>query len=106
MTLHPALELMCSFELLVSVPESHTTVVKTAISSYRKAIDEGLLLKLPFTTIFEYLQLLQLVSTAMNCLERHGMFYCAAAVSDFYVPWESMVGSISSFIFCVLTIYI
>ncbi|KAM3297945.1 hypothetical protein ACQJBY_039747 [Aegilops geniculata] len=74
----------------IQVPESHTTVVKTAISSYRKAIDEGLLLKLPFTTIFEYLQLLQLVSTAMNCLERHGMFYCAAAVSDFYVPWESM----------------
>ncbi|KAF7111610.1 hypothetical protein CFC21_111600 [Triticum aestivum] len=74
----------------IQVPESHTTVVKAAISSYRKAIDEGLLLKLPFTTIFEYLQLLQLVSTAMNCLEHHGMFYCAAAVSDFYVPWESM----------------
>ncbi|KAI4969479.1 hypothetical protein ZWY2020_000393 [Hordeum vulgare] len=74
----------------IQVPESHTAVVKTAISSYRKAIDEGLLLKLPFTTIFEYLQLLQLVSTAMNCLERHGMFYFAAAVSDFYVPWESM----------------
>ncbi|KAM0834898.1 hypothetical protein ACQ4PT_063299 [Festuca glaucescens] len=74
----------------IQVPESHTTVVKTAISSYRKAIDEGLLLKLPFTTIFEYLQLLQLVSTAMNCLGHHGMFYLAAAVSDFYVPWESM----------------
>uniref|UniRef100_A0A453T787 DNA/pantothenate metabolism flavoprotein C-terminal domain-containing protein n=2 Tax=Aegilops tauschii subsp. strangulata TaxID=200361 RepID=A0A453T787_AEGTS len=87
---YPPLELMCSLELLISVPESHTTVVKAAISSYRKAIDEGLLLKLPFTTIFEYLQLLQLVSTAMNCLEHHGMFYCAAAVSDFYVPWESM----------------
>ncbi|XP_044957909.1 phosphopantothenate--cysteine ligase 2-like isoform X2 [Hordeum vulgare subsp. vulgare] len=40
----------------IQVPESHTAVVKTAISSYRKAIDEGLLLKLPFTTIFEYLQ--------------------------------------------------
>uniref|UniRef100_A0ACD5ZVB1 Uncharacterized protein n=1 Tax=Avena sativa TaxID=4498 RepID=A0ACD5ZVB1_AVESA len=74
----------------IQVPESHTAVVKTAISSYRKAIDEGLLLKLPFTTIFEYLQLLQMVSTAMNCLGHHGMFYLAAAVSDFYVPWESM----------------
>ncbi|XP_051209084.1 phosphopantothenate--cysteine ligase 2 [Lolium perenne] len=74
----------------IQVPESNTTVVKTAISSYRKAIDEGLLLKLPFTTIFEYLQLLQLVSTSMNCLGHHGMFYLAAAVSDFYVPWESM----------------
>lgn len=26
----------------------------------------------------------------MNCLGHHGMFYFAAAVSDFYVPWESM----------------
>ncbi|KAM0909983.1 hypothetical protein ACQ4PT_014471 [Festuca glaucescens] len=26
----------------------------------------------------------------MNCLGHHGMFYLAAAVSDLYVPWESM----------------
>jgi hypothetical protein len=38
-----------------------------------------------------------LVSTSMNCLGHHGMFYLAAAVSDFYVPWESMVGSTSFF---------
>ncbi|KAL5229715.1 hypothetical protein ABZP36_028491 [Zizania latifolia] len=74
----------------IQVPDSHATVVKTAISNYWKATDEGLLLKLPFTTIFEYLQLLQMVSTEMNCLGQHGMFYLAAAVSDFYVPWESM----------------
>ncbi|XP_052166085.1 phosphopantothenate--cysteine ligase 2 [Oryza glaberrima] len=74
----------------IQVPESHAAVVKTAIRNYRKAIDEGLLLKLPFTTIFEYLQLLQMVGTAMNCLGHQGMFYLAAAVSDFYVPWESM----------------
>uniref|UniRef100_A0A0A9EIE9 DNA/pantothenate metabolism flavoprotein C-terminal domain-containing protein n=1 Tax=Arundo donax TaxID=35708 RepID=A0A0A9EIE9_ARUDO len=65
-------------------------MVKAAISNYRKAVDEGLLLKLPFTTIFEYLQLLQMVATSMNCLGHRGMFYLAAAVSDFYVPWESI----------------
>ncbi|CAL4997002.1 unnamed protein product [Urochloa decumbens] len=74
----------------IKVPQSHSTVVKTAISNYRKAIDGGLLLKLPFTTIFEYLQLLQMVATSMNCLGHRGMFLLAAAVSDFYVPWESM----------------
>ncbi|KAL6659385.1 hypothetical protein ACP70R_003425 [Stipagrostis hirtigluma subsp. patula] len=74
----------------IQVPQSHSTVVKAAISNYRKAVDEGLLLKLPFTTIFEYLQLLQMVATSMNCLGRRGMFFLAAAVSDFYVPWESM----------------
>ncbi|TVU43024.1 hypothetical protein EJB05_09455, partial [Eragrostis curvula] len=74
----------------IQVPQSHSAVVKSAISNYRKAIDEGLLLKLPFTTIFEYLQLLQMAATSMNCLGHRGMFYLAAAVSDFYVPWESM----------------
>ncbi|TVU43027.1 hypothetical protein EJB05_09458, partial [Eragrostis curvula] len=74
----------------IQVPQSHSMVVKSAISNYRKAIDEGLLLKLPFTTIFEYLQLLQMAATSMNCLGHRGMFYLAAAVSDFYVPWESM----------------
>jgi hypothetical protein len=77
--------------LCISVPQSHSSVVKAAISNYRKvyicsscmlafscealaaiiwygtmavlyplsqAIDECLLLKLPFTTIFEYLQVL------------------------------------------------
>ncbi|RLM62153.1 hypothetical protein C2845_PM14G04040 [Panicum miliaceum] len=74
----------------IQVPQFHSAVVKAAISNYRKAIDEGLLLKLPFTTIFEYLQLLQMVATSMNCLGHRGMFFLAAAVSDFYVPWESM----------------
>ncbi|KAL6840818.1 hypothetical protein ACP4OV_029344 [Aristida adscensionis] len=74
----------------IQVPQSHSAVVKAAISNYRKAVDEGLLLKLTFTTIFEYLQLLQMVATSMNCLGHRGMFFLAAAVSDFYVPWESM----------------
>ncbi|GAB4849019.1 Phosphopantothenate--cysteine ligase 2 [Ancistrocladus abbreviatus] len=54
------------------------------------AIAAGLLLKLPFTTIFEYLQLLQLIGVSMRNLGPKAMFYLAAAVSDFYVPWESM----------------
>ncbi|KAF9593435.1 hypothetical protein IFM89_022901 [Coptis chinensis] len=55
-----------------------------------KAVEGGFLLKLPFTTIFEYLQILQLVAKSMKSLGSLGMFYLAAAVSDFYVPWESM----------------
>ncbi|KAJ7527321.1 hypothetical protein O6H91_16G048400 [Diphasiastrum complanatum] len=52
---------------------------------------EGKLLKVQFTTLFEYLQILQIVALAMNGLGHHAMFYLAAAVSDFYVPWDSMV---------------
>nr|CAB3446996.1 unnamed protein product [Digitaria exilis] len=74
----------------VQVVESHTTVVKKAIGEYSKAIEGGSLLKLPFTTIFEYLQLLKMVATSMSSVGLHGMFYLAAAVSDFYVPWDSM----------------
>ncbi|KAL6634102.1 hypothetical protein ACP70R_026773 [Stipagrostis hirtigluma subsp. patula] len=77
-------------ESKVQVVESHATVVKKAIGEYCKAIEGGSLLKLPFTTIFEYLQLLKMVATSMSSVGRHGMFYLAAAVSDFYVPWDSM----------------
>ncbi|PAN06656.1 hypothetical protein PAHAL_1G278900 [Panicum hallii] len=77
-------------ESKVQVVESHTTVVKKAIGEYSKAIEGGALLKLPFTTIFEYLQLLKMVATSMSSVGLHGMFYLAAAVSDFYVPWDSM----------------
>ncbi|XP_042470657.1 phosphopantothenate--cysteine ligase 2-like [Zingiber officinale] len=74
----------------IKVSESHDVVVKRSISEYRKAVEGGMLLKLPFTTIFEYLQILQMVALSMDCLKSLGMFYLAAAVSDFYVPWENM----------------
>ncbi|KAF6166618.1 hypothetical protein GIB67_005480, partial [Kingdonia uniflora] len=82
------------FELIgnsaVQVRESHSEVVKSVIRDHHIAVEEGLLLKIPFITIFDYLQILRLVATSMRGLESHGMFYLAAAVSDFYVPWESM----------------
>nr|XP_019701477.1 phosphopantothenate--cysteine ligase 2 isoform X1 [Elaeis guineensis] len=74
----------------IQVCQSHATMVKKAIRDYRKAVEEGLLLKIPFTTIFEYLQILQMVAKSMSWTATRGMFYLAAAVSDFYVPWESM----------------
>ncbi|KAK4417409.1 Phosphopantothenate--cysteine ligase 2 [Sesamum alatum] len=48
----------------------------------------GTLLKLPFTTIFEYLQMLQFLALSMRSLGPNALFYLAAAVSDFYVPWR------------------
>ncbi|CAA6665100.1 unnamed protein product [Spirodela intermedia] len=74
----------------IRVCESHAKEVTRAIRDYRAAVDGGLLLKVPFTSIFEYLQILQIVAGSMKPLGSFGMFYLAAAVSDFYVPWESM----------------
>ncbi|XP_028554584.1 phosphopantothenate--cysteine ligase 1-like isoform X4 [Dendrobium catenatum] len=82
------------FEVLndseIQVCHPHATVVKKAIKEYHSAVNGGFLLKLPFTTIFEYLQIIQVVATSLSCLGPRGMFYLAAAVSDFYVPWENM----------------
>lgn len=77
-------------ESSVQVRPSHSEAVKRAISDHHAAITKGLLLKLPFTTIFEYLQLLKMIAESMRTLEQRAMFYLAAAVSDFYVPWELM----------------
>ncbi|KAF7139484.1 hypothetical protein RHSIM_Rhsim07G0198900 [Rhododendron simsii] len=83
-----------SKELNVQARQSHSEAVKRAIGEHCAvwiAIDQGHLLKLPFTTIFEYLQILQLIAMSMKNLGKCAMFCLAAAVSDFYVPWKSMV---------------
>lgn len=75
----------------IRVRQSDSEAVKRAITEHHAAVAEGLLLKLPFTTIFEYLQMLQMIAISMRSLGAPAMFYLAAAVSDFYVPWRSMV---------------
>ncbi|XP_042506651.1 phosphopantothenate--cysteine ligase 2-like [Macadamia integrifolia] len=77
-------------ESAVQVCQSHSAVVTRALRDHHAAVNKQLLLKLPFTTIFEYLQMLRMVAISMRHLGSHCMFYLAAAVSDFYVPWECM----------------
>lgn len=36
-------------------------------------------------------QILRMIAVSLRSLGPSAMFYLAAAVSDFYVPWESMV---------------
>lgn len=74
----------------IQVQEQHSEAVKQAIRDHHAAVAGGHLLKLPFTTIFEYLQMLQMIAVSMRSLGPRAMFYLAAAVSDFYVPWKSM----------------
>ncbi|XP_058098471.1 phosphopantothenate--cysteine ligase 2-like isoform X1 [Magnolia sinica] len=90
----PEDSLLDCFELTedstVQACPSHAEAVKRAIRNHHAAVEEGLLLKLPYTTIFEYLQILRVIAISMRSIGSCGMFYLAAAVSDFYVPWESM----------------
>lgn len=80
----------CSEDSTIQVRQPHTEAVKRAVSDHHAAIAGGHLLKLPFTTIFEYLQILQSIAMSMKDLGSLAVFYLAAAVSDFYVPWKSM----------------
>ncbi|KAJ1406794.1 DNA/pantothenate metabolism flavoprotein, C-terminal, partial [Sesbania bispinosa] len=75
----------------IQVCKAYSETVKRAIVDHHTAVAGGLLLKLPFSTIFEYLQMLQIIATSMRCIGPRGMFYLAAAVSDYYVPWKDMV---------------
>ncbi|KAL4301281.1 hypothetical protein AHAS_Ahas17G0285200 [Arachis hypogaea] len=88
----PLLECFEAFEgLNIQVREAYSKALKTAIVDHHAAVASGLLLKLPFSTIFEYLQMLQIISKPMKDIGPRAMFYLAAAVSDFYVPWKDMV---------------
>lgn len=50
--------------------------------------------------MFYILQILKIVATRLKKLDRHAMFYMAAAVSDFYVPWNKMVLSAGQLATC------
>ncbi|QCE15837.1 phosphopantothenate-cysteine ligase [Vigna unguiculata] len=75
----------------IQVCETYSEAVKRAVVDHHTAVTGGLLLKLHFNTIFEYLQMLQIVAVSLRCIGPRAMFYLAAAASDYYVPWKEMV---------------
>ncbi|KAI8015399.1 Phosphopantothenate--cysteine ligase 1 [Camellia lanceoleosa] len=58
-----------SEELNIQVHQSHSEAVKRAIGEHCGAVEGGLLLKLPFTTIFEYLQVEHKIQSASGPLD-------------------------------------
>ncbi|QRI42811.1 hypothetical protein ChPV093 [Cheloniid poxvirus 1] len=58
--------------------------------SYKKAIDDEMLLVIDFTCVYQYLKLLQYISESLSFMGSDVMIYLAAAVSDFYIPYEDM----------------
>ena len=68
------------------------------LESYKLVQSLQLLHSIPFVTVFEYLFLLRGVAKIMNGshsdpqgVGRRGLYYLAAAVSDFFVPQQKMV---------------
>ena len=77
----------------IVVQAQHVSRLLPILSAYNRAQEEGTLLSVDFQTINEYLWLLKGVTAAMAPLGRRGLFYLAAAVSDFFLPEEKMVSS-------------
>ncbi|XP_049630914.1 phosphopantothenate--cysteine ligase isoform X1 [Suncus etruscus] len=62
----------------------------SALRRYQEAAAAGTFLAIEFTTLADYLHLLQAAAQALSPLGPSAMFYLAAAVSDFYVPASEM----------------
>ena len=75
----------------VVVRQKYRTQMLDVLRKYRRAKEERTLLLLPFTTVTSYLFLLKEVAMHMQGLGNEGLFYLAAAVSDFFVPPDRMV---------------
>ncbi|UOX38748.1 bifunctional phosphopantothenoylcysteine decarboxylase/phosphopantothenate synthase [Finch poxvirus] len=70
--------------------EDMNSTMINGLKSYKKAIDDEMLLVIDFTYLYEYLKLLQYISESLSSLGEDAMIYLAAAVSDFYTPYEDM----------------
>lgn len=60
------------------------------LGSYRSTMEENLLLKIPFSSLQDYLFILRAVSQEAAFYRRKVLMFLAAAVSDFYVPTAEM----------------
>ena len=76
----------------IVVRPEHASKLAPVLQAYHTSQNEGTLLSVEFQTVNEYLWLLRAVTGMMAALGRRGMFYLAAAVSDFFLPEEKMVG--------------
>jgi phosphopantothenate-cysteine ligase len=47
-------------------------------------------LYIPYTTLFQYLEQLKVICTALRQCQNRAIVYLAAAVSDFYIPWQEL----------------
>ena len=75
-----------TFEFDESVREN----MSNTLMKYKSIKQKNLLLKIEFTSLFEYLALLELICNAINPLDKNALIYLAAAVSDFYLPKSEM----------------
>ncbi|EDL30442.1 phosphopantothenate--cysteine ligase isoform 1 [Mus musculus] len=79
-----------SGKLSLEAEENALPGFAAALQSYQEAAAAGTFLAVEFTTLADYLHLLQAAALALSPLGSSAMFYLAAAVSDFYIPVSEM----------------
>jgi len=87
--------------LTVQVRPPHLSPMLKLLRSYKLVQSMGILHSIPFVSIDEYLFLLRGISRVMGQTKdkegkevgRRGMYYLAAAVSDFFIPHTRMVST-------------
>ena len=84
------LDMLTGNETLTVKPEYFKSL-KKVWQEYEKAKNEKWLLKIDFVTVAEYLFKLRCITQQLSSLGSRGMFYLAAAVSDFFIPESKMV---------------
>lgn len=79
----------------IRVQSEQALKLMPVLRAYNRAHEEGELLGIEFQTVNDYLWLLRNVGQEMQPLQRRGMFYLAAAVSDFFLPEDRVVSFFS-----------
>lgn len=64
--------------------------IAKVLKRYQEVKESRLLLPIEFSALSEYLHLLKAAAQALSAVGPKGMFYLAAAVSDFYIPASEM----------------
>lgn len=86
-------------DVSIQIRPQNLTPMLSLLRSYKLVQHLNLLHSIPFVTVSEYLWLLRGISRVMGqardadgkALGRRGMYYLAAAVSDFFIPYTKMV---------------
>eukprot|EP01024_Parvocaulis_polyphysoides_P010860 TRINITY_DN13818_c1_g2_i3.p2 TRINITY_DN13818_c1_g2~~TRINITY_DN13818_c1_g2_i3.p2 ORF type:complete len:335 (+),score=32.22 TRINITY_DN13818_c1_g2_i3:104-1108(+) len=64
--------------------------LKVLCDKFEDLQNNNQLLQIEFQSVFEYLKYLQLIAEEVRQLGDRVVFFLAAAVSDFFVPWEKL----------------
>lgn len=90
-SLNPFLDLLTIENDQIGVKAQDAANLLPILRAHHQAQASGSILSLDFQTVNEYLWLLRAITGEMAPLGRRGMFYLAAAVSDFFLPDERVV---------------